>query len=421
QGNQGNQANKEENLQNSEPNYAPHLRPLRFKLRPRILFFDTGYFLSRELPLAAKANGSEIAIWSSKAGLNADGEDYQRLLEQIKQFRPELIMTVNHLGFDAEGKLASVLTRLGLPAASWFVDSPAFILGSAAKNSFRDLYAFSWDRDYLPILTDFGFNQAHFLPLAASEEFFKPLPKAGPKERAIAFVGDSLASATTKYLAQSSLSESNLDEIDCLALEFINNNSLTPGPLVSALANRYNLTLEQTINLEALVTWRASRLSRLAVLKTLAAHFPPTEGPALTIAGQMDWMELVPLALVTSRLDYYRDLAGFYLGSEVNLNITSAQMKTGINQRVFDVPACREFLLTDRREQLSYVFDLDSEVAVYDDPSDCAQKAKWYLNNPSARDKIADKAYRRVIGSHLYRHRLRSIVSTIFGREEGFK
>ena len=44
-----------------------------------------------------------------------------------------------------------------------------------------------------------------------------------------------------------------------------------------------------------------------------------------------------------------RDLPAVYADSKINLNITSAQLETSVNNRVFDVAATGAFLLTDHR------------------------------------------------------------------------
>jgi spore maturation protein CgeB len=130
--------------------------------------------------------------------------------------------------------------------------------------------------------------------------------------------------------------------------------------------------------------------------------------------GDEGWKELLHGIEIKGRLDYYGPLADHYRTSAINLNITSAQMKTGLNQRVFDVPACRAFLLTDDRGQLHDHFEAD-EVVTYREPRDAAEKANWYLKRPDEREKIAKKAYRRILNEHLYVHRLEKIMKAVMG------
>jgi spore maturation protein CgeB len=313
-----------------------------------------------------------------------------------------MILTVNHLGFDCEGLLADTLNRLGLPMASWFVDSPAFILGPAKRPN-CDFFTFCWDRDYLPTLKQMGYHPVHYLPLASDPELF--FPKAKQSDNQIAFVGDSLKAATEKYLALSGLNHQDLPTIDRLALNFLNNSNLTPGPDFEGLEQ--NLTYERKINLEALITWRASRIWRRQILSAMPKD-------RLIINGDDGWKELLSRIKLQGRLDYYKALPAHYRSKAINLNITSAQMKTGLNQRVFDVPACQAFLLTDRRNQLDELFDPD-EVVTYHNPQEAAEKAKWYLKRPEQRAKVSQKAYQRVLAEHLYLHRLEKMIRIIMG------
>jgi spore maturation protein CgeB len=372
---------------------------------PKILFLDTGYFISKELQRAAKKLQIPISVWRSQTGETAVEADYQRLLEQIKTFRPSLILTVNHLGFDSEGILAQALESLGLCVASWFVDSPAYILGPAKKANQDGLFLFSWDRDYLAPLQEMGFKKVHYLPLATDNELFCP-QKANKQKQQIAFVGDSLSSSTLKYLNLVGLGEDILPAIDQLAEEFLKNNELTAASLIEELSDQHKLSAEQKVNLAALVTWRGSRLWRHKVLSAL----PPKN---LTVAGDPAWKQLLPKIKVTGKREYYTTLAPFYRSTAVNINITSAQMKNGLNQRIFDVPSCGAFLLTDYRAQLTGMFEIDSEIITYHTPQDAAEKAQWWLRHPIKREKVALKAQERIVREHLYQHRLSKLLKIV--------
>lgn len=377
----------------------------------RLLLFQSGYFLDQELRNAAEELGLNTSIWNFQRGLRASGDNFKDLLELIKNFRPNLVLTVNHLGFDADGLMDDLFTRLNLPVSSWFVDSPAFILGTGRPSP--QVQAFSWDRDYLETLKTQGFQKVSYLPLASDQNLFQPRP--GLKtSRDLAFVGDSLTAATSKYLGKLGLEPDEngrrpfLQAADELAADFLNNSDLLPGAAgLKALADRFNLSraAEAFKDLAALITWRAGRIWRQRVLSAL----PPGD---LTVAGDSHWRQLLnpPSANLIPPLDYYRELAPFYQGSQVNLNITSAQMKTGLNQRVFDVPAAGGFLLTDHREQLFELFEPEREVVSYHDPEEARNLADWYLKHPAERARVIQAARHRVLGQHLYRHRLAQLL-----------
>ncbi|MDR1487797.1 MAG: glycosyltransferase [Deltaproteobacteria bacterium] len=372
----------------------------------RVLMLDTGYFISKELQRAAKLLGLQFAVHNVKVGETSTQTDFLRLLELIKQFKPTLLLTVNHLGFDAEGILAQTMEKLGLAVASWFVDSPCVILGEAKNVVAQGLHIFSWDSDYLQPLRQMGFESVHHLPLATDGENFRIYPSDGKERHNVSFVGDSLTAATAKYLALSGIDADQLGVVDRLAQEFLADDQLTPMPLLTKLAAKLNLSEEQKLNLAALITWRASRLWRLKVLSAIPVKH-------LSIAGDDAWKKLLPKAKIFGKVDYFQALPKFYRASEVNLNITSAQMKGGLNQRVFDVPATGSFLLTDHRKQLEEFFELESEVITYHSPQQACEKAQWWLFHPLQRRKIIEKARNRILKEHLYRHRLDKLIKTV--------
>ncbi len=387
---------------------TPPLRPEPLK---RLLLFQSGYFLDGEIQNAAKSLGLETTVWNFKRGLRASGENFRELLELIGSFKPQLALTVNHLGFDAEGILDDILTRLKLPVASWFVDSPAFILGTNRPGP--QVTAFSWDSDYLPTLQRAGFQNVHYLPLATDSTYFRPGNLSQTAERSLAFVGDSLTAATEKYLAKINLPRQAvlafLQKTDSLASAFLNDSHLLPQNegLKSLVADfKIEPTEEIWNDLGALVTWRASRLWRQKVLGAFPAEL-------LTIAGDKNWGSILPKVQSVPPLDYYRELAPFYRTSQVNINITSAQMKSGLNQRIFDVPAAGGFLLTDYKEQLTKVLEPGSEVITYSHPEEAADLACWFLARPKAREKVVHAARYRILKEHLYKHRLAELLRKV--------
>lgn len=389
--------------------------PLRPRPIRRLLLFQGGYFLDRELKNAAAELGLETAVWNFQRRAESDAAEFKELLNLVKNFHPQMMLTVNHLGFDAEGILDGVLTDLKIPVASWFVDSPVFILKNHRPGPL--VSAFAWDSDYLDYLKDSGFQRVQHLPLAADANFFHPLPKL-EAQRPAAFVGDSLEAATAKFMARLGFASPDqsppdfLAALDRAAEDFLKGPELLPRtPQLGELSARFKLDSapDSQSDLAALITWRASRLRRLEVLTAFPAN-------TLTVAGDRAWAGLLKNpAACRPPLAYYDELNVFYQGSRVNLNVTSAQMKGGLNQRVFDVPAGGAFLLTDERRQLAELFEPGREVIVYQSPEEAADLAGWFGRRDSARAAVSSAARRRILDQHLYRHRLKVMLDVMAG------
>jgi spore maturation protein CgeB len=80
-----------------------------------------------------------------------------------------------------------------------------------------------------------------------------------------------------------------------------------------------------------------------------------------------------------------------------------------IKGRNFEVPGCGGFLLTERVPHLERYFELDSEVAVYDDVEDLLEKLPRWLEDEERRRAVAEAGYRRILAEHTYDHRFAAI------------
>ena len=133
------------------------------------------------------------------------------------------------------------------------------------------------------------------------------------------------------------------------------------------------------------------------------------------LAGDRGWFELLPASgwSYHEELNYYEDLPVFYPATRINFNCTSQQMKGAVNQRVFDVPACGGFLLTDYRRQLENLFEPGREVICYHEEGEIPELVRHYLSRDAERERIAAAARERILAGHTYDLRLASLVDTM--------
>ena len=151
---------------------------------------------------------------------------------------------------------------------------------------------------------------------------------------------------------------------------------------------------------EPAVTWKATQVYRLRCVKKLLPFKPH-------IHGDVGWHNFLNGdAALFPELNYYSELPLFYNICKINFNTTSLQMKNGLNQRVFDVPACASFLLTDYKEQMENMFDIGKEVVCYTEPDEVPELISFYLRHDQERLKIIERAHKRVLNEHTYEHRL---------------
>ena len=112
-------------------------------------------------------------------------------------------------------------------------------------------------------------------------------------------------------------------------------------------------------------------------------------------------------------LNYETQLAAYYRNCQINLNTTSIQMPTAVNQRVFDCPAAGGFLLTDHQQTLNELFDIECEIAAYNSPQECRDLFRHYRDHPKERTRITTRARTRILAEHTYKNRLNTIFDIV--------
>lgn len=390
--------------------------------RLHFLLLDSGYFLLREMELNLIKLGHSVTKFRIGRHETDIQRTYESLIRVIRSHRPDILLTVNHLGFDSEGMLASLLETVQLPFASWFVDSPLLILGDAGGNKSDFCSLFVWDEDYTAPLKAKGFKHVHFLPLGVEETVFNPLRTNGgvvssSYRRNITFVGDSLTQNCEwdSIKKRTGLNGTIQYFLDRASKAFINSRANDPRESIrTAIENDYTSSfyLDPAImgDLSRIVIRNASKMYRQGIIKSLKRFHP-------SVIGDPGWKNLLDELdfNIMNPVGYYSDLPAVYRSSIINLNITSLQMKNGMNQRIFDVPACNGFLLTDYRKQLEDHFEIGREAVCYRNAEELNDMVEFYLNNPDARIRIAKNAGKRVLSEHTYKCRISRMIEILKG------
>lgn len=103
--------------------------------------------------------------------------------------------------------------------------------------------------------------------------------------------------------------------------------------------------------------------------------------------------------------------------SRININYGAgceygAPMGYGLPERCFGIPACGGFLLSDYRLHAADAFAAD-EWADYTDLEQALQRIDYYLENFAEARAIAERAHRRVLACHSYRHRAEELLALL--------
>ncbi len=391
-----------------------HLKYEKFEREElHILLINSQYLMMGELVNAIGVLGHELKTLVIEREAEIGQHDFvEKLLRVLIEFKPDFVLTVNHLGFDREGIVTDLLTTLEIPFASWYVDSPMLIIKHYERNLSPYCSIFLWDQDYIKDIQTLGFDKVHYLPLATDPDIFKPIePRKNPllsQANAVSFVGNSMTNKIQKRKERLGITDEHKSLIEQLGRAYAQCNSRNVGdvldqdpykgdPLVQKMQNN------KRVDFETLIMWQATQIYRLKYIQMLESLNP-------TIRGDDGWKKLLNGSFqLGPELAYYYDLNYFYNVSKINFNITSTQMRNAVNQRVFDVPASGGFLLTDYKNQLEALMKVGEEVVCYRDSEEIPELIKFYLKHDTLREKIARQGRKRVLKEHTYVHRLEEL------------
>ena len=395
---------------------------------PRLLLITSRYFLVGEVAAAC----GRIGVRQRTLTLESDeisSEDFVKsLLREALEFRPDAVLTLNHLGVDREGVLTELLAKLELPLVSWFVDNPHLVLHLYRGLSSPWMAIFTWDRDNIDSLRKQGFSHVFHLPLGTDPTRFRP--DAAPLEglrSAVSFVGNSMVYKVAKRMEKGRPPAALLRNYRKVAEAFTRSPERSVRDFIRAfsphLAEAYDglPDMEARLAYETMLTWEATRQYRAACVRALFDAAP--EDPA----GKNDVIPLIigddgwKINLRHERrpwrwhppLAYYDELPRLYPFCDINFNTTSMQMKGAVNQRVFDVPAAGAFVLTDWREQMDELFEPGKEIVCYREPGEVPELIRWWLAHPDARRRVAAAGRKRVLACHTWEARLRVMLATL--------
>lgn len=373
-----------------------HLAYPKFARPPyRLLLIDADLYLQVEMAAALRQLGHTVKIVRLPQG--DPGEMLATLLHAAVAMRPDAILTENHAGFDDGGEIAAILHDLGLPVIVWYLDDFRLLIGEGRRLIQPNTLVFTVERSHVPLLQAIGFPHVHYLPSASGLDPTASYPPlSGPDlSRATSLVGHTFEYAKQK-LAHPTFPDL-LADLTRTGLMIAPGQDLV-GTILEGQGHHFHHR-DEAYRYAAFVTAHATQLYRTAILRQLRTE-------ALHIFGDSHWHTLGVPATIHGRIDSQREAPAIYRHSLINLNLSSPQLISAVNLRVYDVPAAGGFLLTDWRDDLPLLFDINREVVTFHNVEEANDLITYYERNPRARDPIIAAANARVRKEHLLTHRM---------------
>ncbi|MEN7981982.1 MAG: glycosyltransferase [Nanoarchaeota archaeon] len=101
-----------------------------------------------------------------------------------------------------------------------------------------------------------------------------------------------------------------------------------------------------------------------------------------------------------------------YSSSKICVNIhEDYQIKHGkdMNERVFKIPLCKGFQITDYVSCMDKYFNSD-EIVYAKTKEEWFKKIDYYMKNPEKRKRISENGYKKILNEHTYHNRVKQII-----------
>ena len=374
--------------------------------------------MTTDSALAFEKNGCHvlhIILKENKQGLISF--EPVKIIKQTLNFKPDIIFFLNSFGQDKECNLLKAFSILKIKTVSWFIDNPFYYKTHIDNMStLNNFFCFSWDSFYIPLLKNINITNTFYLPQATNPERFQSsyvITKDEEKDfkHKITFAGNLDLNVLNSILSKTLTKTTLPDNIIYLIIEECSKQVLAKQDTATfEIIDNYlkinNLDKElsqHTYSLAKIIEYKLSIFFRVELAKALKNM------PFAIWGEKKDWEKVISKVPLLGRVSYFKNIPKVYKGSEINLNISRTQQRYGTNQRVFDVPACKSFLISDYKKELEDLFDIGKEIIVFHDMQDLKNKLIYY-SDEKKRLPVIEDGFSRIMNNHTYRHRMQEVL-----------
>ena len=111
----------------------------------------------------------------------------------------------------------------------------------------------------------------------------------------------------------------------------------------------------------------------------------------------------------------FEDMIHLYSSSLAGLNFTKSASdgRRQMKARIFEIPATRTLLLTERVDGIEEFFEVGKEIMTFDNEHELLEKVQWISNNTENAFKIALAGHQRYLRDHTSQVRLSNLLSSL--------
>ena len=109
-------------------------------------------------------------------------------------------------------------------------------------------------------------------------------------------------------------------------------------------------------------------------------------------------------------LDMYHALARSKITLNRHINVAENYAN---NMRLYEATGVGSLLLTDRKDNLGEIFEIDKEIITFSSQEEAAELIQYYLQHTEEAEKIAKAGQARTLRDHTYKQRMEELSNTL--------
>jgi len=365
----------------------------------RILFLNKHYYLQNETISVLNEMGNKVYCLEVPENPK---DMLDQLLKTSVQFKPDCVFGMNHIGFDSGGEIASILSEFKIPVIFWYLDDYRFIIGDKGGHALPNIILFTFEKNNIESLKKTGFENVFYMPSASAlkPETNYSNSKYSYLRNAVSFIGSTFEKTKEQWY-QSGYDEL-VKEIDFN--DYFQNKNETLIEYIEKHQSQYFSSKADLYHYAGVAAAEATQIVRKNYISGIRSG-------DIHIFGDEKWNQFGLTSNIHKSVHNIEVAPLIYSTSGINLNISSCQLETAVNLRLFDIPAANGFLLTDWKDSLADLFDCKNEIVTYYSINEMNDKIDYYLRNIRDREIIVLKAKKRIQSEHLLKHRIKKILA----------
>jgi len=109
-----------------------------------------------------------------------------------------------------------------------------------------------------------------------------------------------------------------------------------------------------------------------------------------------------------------KEMYKILLQSKITINRHGAVAQNyACNMRLYEATGCGALLITDHKDNIDKLFEVDKEIVSYKTAHELKEKINYYINNPEKAKTIAKAGQQRTLQEHTYLNRMKELVKIL--------